>query len=199
MDLGLLGVLIHVLGDAANNIGVIIAAAVIWKADYSGRYYADPAVSIAIAFMIFFSSIPLVKKTGEILMESAPTGVNPYDVRHDIEQVKGVVSIHELHIWRLNQRKSIATAHIIVADQLLSNFMGLAQTINECFHAYDVHSVTLQPELTLDAFDDSDQVSSRSDAHSYHAVTGLRRRAAVNPTCRIGCETAVCQDRVCCS
>ena len=49
-----MGVLIHVLGDAANNVGVIIAAAVIWKADYPGRFYADPAVSMAIAFMIFF-------------------------------------------------------------------------------------------------------------------------------------------------
>lgn len=54
-----MGVLIHVLGDAANNVGVIIAAAVIWKTNYPGRFYADPAVSMAIAFMIFFSSIPL--------------------------------------------------------------------------------------------------------------------------------------------
>jgi hypothetical protein len=41
----MMGVLIHVLGDAANNLGVIIAALVIWKATYDGRHYADPAVS----------------------------------------------------------------------------------------------------------------------------------------------------------
>lgn len=54
-----MGVLIHVAGDAANNVGVIIAGAVIWKISSPDRYYADPAVSMAIAFMIFFSSIPL--------------------------------------------------------------------------------------------------------------------------------------------
>lgn len=54
-----MGVLLHVAGDAANNIGVIIAGAIIWKTSYHGRYYADPAVSMAIAFMIFFSSMPI--------------------------------------------------------------------------------------------------------------------------------------------
>lgn len=54
-----MGVLLHVAGDAANNIGVVIAGAIIWKTSSSGRYYADPAVSMAIAFMIFFSSIPI--------------------------------------------------------------------------------------------------------------------------------------------
>jgi zinc transporter 1 len=55
----MMGVLIHVLGDAMNNIGVIIAALVIWKADYEGKYYADPAVSMAISFVILLSSLPL--------------------------------------------------------------------------------------------------------------------------------------------
>lgn len=55
----MMGVLIHVLGDCANNIGVVIAAAVIWFASYGGRFYADPAVSMGIAIMIFISSIPL--------------------------------------------------------------------------------------------------------------------------------------------
>ena len=54
-----MGVFIHVMGDCANNLGVIIAGLVIWLADYHGRYYADPAVSMAIAVMIFFSSLPL--------------------------------------------------------------------------------------------------------------------------------------------
>ena len=58
-DLGMLGVLIHVIGDAINNIGVIISALVIWLAHYDGRYYADPAVSTGIAIMIMISSIPL--------------------------------------------------------------------------------------------------------------------------------------------
>lgn len=58
-DAGLMGVLLHVIGDAVNNIGVIIAAAIMWKVRSPKRFYADPAISMAISFMIFFSSWPL--------------------------------------------------------------------------------------------------------------------------------------------
>ena len=58
-DLGMLGVLLHVIGDAINNVGVIISALVIWLAHYDGKYYADPGVSMGIAVMILISSIPL--------------------------------------------------------------------------------------------------------------------------------------------
>jgi len=58
-DLGVMGVLIHVIGDAINNVGVIIAALVIWLAKYDGRFYADPGVSVGIALLILASAIPL--------------------------------------------------------------------------------------------------------------------------------------------
>lgn len=87
-DLGMLGVLIHVIGDAINNIGVIIAAVIIWQTRSEARFYADPAASMFIALMIFISSIPLTKNSGAILLESAPRGVEIDDVKHDLEQVR---------------------------------------------------------------------------------------------------------------
>ncbi|CAG7926302.1 unnamed protein product [Penicillium olsonii] len=92
-DLGMLGVLIHVIGDAANNVGVIISALVIWLTSYSGRYYADPAVSMAISFVILTTSIPLVKNSGKILLESAPSGIDLGDVKHDLETVRSTCLI----------------------------------------------------------------------------------------------------------
>lgn len=60
-DLGMMGVLVHLVGDAINNVGVIIAAAVIWQAKYEGRFYVDPGVSMGIAIMILLSALPLGK------------------------------------------------------------------------------------------------------------------------------------------
>ena len=93
------------IGDAINNVGVIVSALVIWFAHYPGRYYADPGVSMGIAFMILASSIPLgrcdrlllgyasdntfaVKNSGSILLESVPVGANLDDIRHDLELVR---------------------------------------------------------------------------------------------------------------
>ena len=87
-DLGMLGVLTHVIGDAINNIGVIIAAVIIWQTSSEARFYADPAASMFIALMILLTALPLVKNSGNILLQSAPRGVDLDDVKHDIEKVR---------------------------------------------------------------------------------------------------------------
>ncbi|KAJ6262875.1 Zinc/cadmium resistance protein [Drechslerella dactyloides] len=174
-DLGMMGVLLHVLGDAINNVGVIVVALAIWKAQGNAKYYADPAVSMFIAIMIFISALPLVKKTGIILLDTVPNGVNPQDVRYDLEQVPGVISVHELHIRRMNQRKTIASAHVVVSSRVLENFVELAKVLNQCFHAYGIHSATLQPEL-------ADEGSEGGESQSITSTQGLRRRQPSNRT-----------------
>jgi zinc transporter 1 len=149
LDYGMAGVLLHLAGDAFNNIGVIIAGLIILKVKSEKRYYADPAVSMAIALMILLSSLPLVKRTGHILLQSPPIGIDVKDIQHDLESIPGITSVHELHVWRLNQQKSLATAHVVIDDPSLEKFAEQVKTMNECFHAYGVHSATIQPELNL--------------------------------------------------
>lgn len=81
------GVFIHVVGDAINNIGVIASALIIWKAHGEARYYADPAIGVFISIMIFLTAWPLTKNSGRILLQVAPSEIDPGDVKHDIEMV----------------------------------------------------------------------------------------------------------------
>lgn len=84
----MLGAMLHVVGDALNNLAVIIAALVIWFTASPTRFYADPAVSMAISIMILLSALPLIKQSGEILLQSAPRGVDLADIKHDMEKVR---------------------------------------------------------------------------------------------------------------
>lgn len=197
-DLGVMGVLLHIIGDAVNNIGVIIAAAVIWKTSYAARFYADPAVSMGIAAMIIISSLPLMKRSGSILMQSTPSGVNPDDVKHDLETLPGVLAIHDLHIWLLNQEKAVASVHVTVSNgtvKSIHDFMQLADTINECFHAYGIHSATLQPEI-VSVEDVQGPVSAGEKTDN--ADERIHKRAVLASTCRVGCRTTVCEGSTCC-
>lgn len=54
-------VLIHVLGDACNNIGVAAAAIAMWQAKSEKRFYADPAISMAIGLVLIGMAISLGK------------------------------------------------------------------------------------------------------------------------------------------
>lgn len=193
-----MGVLLHIMGDAANNIGVIIAAAVIWKTSYAARFYADPAASMGIAAMIMLSSLPLMKRSGSILMQSTPSGVDPDDVKHDLETLPGVLAIHDLHIWLLNQEKAVASAHVMINNETvksIDDFMRLANTVNECFHAYGIHSATLQPEMvSIGAAQGSLSAGKNID----NADENLHKRVVMGPTCRVGCRTTICEGSTCC-
>ncbi|KAJ6119010.1 metal ion resistance protein/transporter (Zrc1) [Penicillium samsonianum] len=187
-DLALMGVFIHIMGDCANNVGVIISGLVIWLANYSGRYYADPAVGMAIAIMIFASSLPLVKRSGLILLQSAPQGVEHDDVKHDLEQIPGIAAVHELHIWRLNQKKSLASTHLVLdetSDE--TDFNKLAKTVNECFHAYGIHSVTLQPET----------IPGRKGNEVVGVANHRDGRVSLATNCQLICGK-LCEDLSCC-
>jgi zinc transporter 1 len=106
------------------------------------------------------------------------------DIKHDMEKVPGILSVHELHVWRLNQYKALASAHVTVTDPSLEVFQQQAKTIAECLHAYGVHSVTLQPELAREdlpwAYCDPEK-SGRSDM----------------TVCQINCGSS-CEELTCC-
>lgn len=57
--LNMRAVLIHVAGDAMGSIGVIISGLIIWLTHSKHRFYADPALSIAITILIMCSAVPL--------------------------------------------------------------------------------------------------------------------------------------------
>ncbi|CBY02394.1 hypothetical protein IAQ61_006982 [Plenodomus lingam] len=193
MDLGILAVLTHVLSDALNNIAVIISAVIIWRLKSPARFYADPAVSTVIALMILLSAVPLTRRAGTILLQSAPLGVRIEDVKHDLESIPGVRSVHELHVWRLDQKKAIATAHVVVEDADVRSFMDKAKVFAQCLHAYGIHSATLQPELAGGR--------ERDGGEGKEGLGGSSAASTARPSvdkCGVPCGV-LCEELKCCS
>jgi zinc transporter 1 len=54
-------ILLHVLGDALGNVGVIATGLIIWQTTWSFKYYFDPVISLIITMIIFSSAMPLGK------------------------------------------------------------------------------------------------------------------------------------------
>ncbi|KAL8688616.1 MAG: hypothetical protein Q9224_004840, partial [Gallowayella concinna] len=145
-DLNMTGVLLHVISDAINNLGIIIAALIILLCHSPARFYADPSISLAISFIICLSAFPLVAKSGSILLQAAPPGVDLEKVRRELETIAGVVKVHELHIWRLSQWKNVATAHVLTTEKG-EGWERVAEEARKYLCEKGVHSVTLEPEM----------------------------------------------------
>ena len=50
---------LHVLGDALGNVGVIASGLIIWLTTWQYKYYSDPVISLVITIIIFSSALPL--------------------------------------------------------------------------------------------------------------------------------------------
>ncbi|KAI0008153.1 cation efflux protein [Xylariaceae sp. FL0662B] len=153
-DMGMNAMILHVLGDALGNIGVIVTALIIWLTDWPGRYYADPAVSLFITLIILRSAIPLTKATSQVLLQATPDHIDLQDIKEDVQALPGVISCHHVHIWQLSDTKVVASMHIQIAfpitDEGGEKYMKLAKQARKCLHAYGIHSATIQPEFCLD-------------------------------------------------
>ncbi|KAH3903114.1 cation diffusion facilitator family transporter SCDLUD_000726 [Saccharomycodes ludwigii] len=145
-SLNMHGVFLHVLGDALGNVGVILTALLIWKTDYSWRFYSDPFVSLVITAIIFSSAIPLSRKASRILLQATPSTISADAVVKDILNIPGVRSVHDFHIWNLTESFFIASLHVEI-DSTPEHFSEIAKLIRNIFHRYGIHSATVQPEF----------------------------------------------------
>lgn len=75
-----------------------------------------------------------------------PNHVSLEAVRESIKVIKGVVSVHELHVWQLSETTTVASVHVLIKPE--ADYMEVANEIREAMHAQGIHSVTIQPEFT---------------------------------------------------
>ncbi|HEY3553152.1 MAG TPA: cation diffusion facilitator family transporter, partial [Solirubrobacterales bacterium] len=112
-DINLEGVLRHSAADALGSLGVVIAGA--WVLG-GGSPVIDPIVGLLIAALVLASSWRLIKEPFDVLMESAPAGVDVEGVGRAICKEEGVRSVHDLHVWTVTAGFGAIAAHVVVAE-----------------------------------------------------------------------------------
>jgi cobalt-zinc-cadmium efflux system protein len=112
-DLNLEGVLRHSAADALGSLGVVVAGAFVLL---GGSAIVDPIVGLLIAALVLASSWRLIKEPFDVLMESAPAGVDVEAVGQAICREEGVRSVHDLHVWTVTAGFGALSAHVVVAE-----------------------------------------------------------------------------------
>jgi cobalt-zinc-cadmium efflux system protein len=112
-DINIRSVFIHMLGDTLSTAAVIVGGLVILL---TGRTWIDPALSLAIAALILWSSIAIVRETLNILLEGTPRGISLVEIRTTLAAIEGVEDVHDLHVWSLGSNTHALASHVIIAD-----------------------------------------------------------------------------------
>ena len=134
--------LIHVLGDLLGSFAALLAGAVIY---FTGWFPIDPILSIVIGVLIIISSFRLLRESLRVLMEGVPTNINFESVSETLSNTKGVLHIHDLHIWTLSSGSVALSAHVAIHE--ISDWENILKKLKHSIeHHHHIHHITLQPE-----------------------------------------------------
>lgn len=123
-DLNIRSAFWHMLGDAWVSLGVVISGGAILL---TGWTIFDPLVSILVVGAIAYGAWPLFKESLDVLLESTPPTISASHVAATVESIPGVKNVHDLHIWAVEPRLVMLTAHVMIDEAAAS--LDLLQVI----------------------------------------------------------------------
>jgi cobalt-zinc-cadmium efflux system protein len=126
-DLNIRAAWIHMLGDAASCVGIIVGAVVI---RYTGWLAVDPLLSILIGVMMALSAGGVLRDSLNILFEGLPKGLTLADVVTSLSGLPGVIDVHDLHIWSLGSDARALSCHVLIEDMPPSASDSILREIN---------------------------------------------------------------------
>jgi len=143
-DLNIRAAWIHMLGDAASCVAIIVGAVVIRS---TGWLAIDPILSILIGVLMAASAWGVLRDSLNILLEGLPKGLRLADVTRDLNSVAGVIDVHDLHIWNLGSEARALSCHVLIEDMPPSASDSILRQINGllCDH-FEIHHTTIQFE-----------------------------------------------------
>ena len=141
-DLNRRSAFIHMLGDAAVSVGVLLSGTLIM---FTGWSRIDPIVSLLVVVAILVSTWGLLRDSLHLSLDGVPASVNSSAVMSYLADQRGVTDVHDLHIWALSTTTVALTAHLVVPDRGAEEALldSITPDLKRRFH---IHHATLQIE-----------------------------------------------------
>jgi cobalt-zinc-cadmium efflux system protein len=144
-SLNLKGAYLEVWSDLIGSIGVIVGGIIIYFTDWA---WVDTIVAVGIGLWVLPRTWILLKESLNLLLEGVPLGIDIEEVEKEILSQKGVVNLHDLHLWGITSGKNSLTAHILMDGTVDSTELinSIQTTLSDKFA---ISHTTLQCETSL--------------------------------------------------
>jgi cobalt-zinc-cadmium efflux system protein len=148
-SLNVRGAFLHVLTDVAAFGAAAVAGGLILTTGWD-RF--DPIASIAVAALMLWSSVQLLRESTLIFLERAPRDADPEAIGRALVSEQDVVEVHDLHVWTVTSGFPALSAHVLVTpgadchaarrrlERILSERFGLTHTTLQVEHAEPAHT-----------------------------------------------------------
>jgi cobalt-zinc-cadmium efflux system protein len=144
-NLNLRSAYIHILSDAFSSVGVIIAGILILWYEV---YIIDTILTLIIAGYILWHSYYMLRQTINILMESTPADIQIPNVQQAMTEVNGVLDIHHLHVWRIDEKNILLESHVVIDEENMGQMESIKSALKNLLSTdFDIHHSTLEFEF----------------------------------------------------
>jgi len=141
-DINIRGAYLHMAADAAVSAAVVFAGLVIL---WTGQRWVDPIMSLAVAVVILWGSIGLLKESVWMSLAGVPSSIDVDLVEAELAELDGVETVHDLHVWPLSTTETALTAHLVAPD--VASTDALLQEARRMLHdRFRIEHCTLQIE-----------------------------------------------------
>ncbi|WP_425648243.1 cation diffusion facilitator family transporter [Acidithiobacillus ferruginosus] len=141
-DLNIRAAFLHMAGDAAVSLGVVLAGIGMLYTDW---FWLDPAVSLLISAVIVIATWGLLRDSLNLTLHGVPEGIETQAVRAYLAALPDVAAVHDLHIWAMSTTETALTVHLVMPNghpgDALLNRIG-----NELQRRFRIDHPTLQVE-----------------------------------------------------
>ena len=139
----------HVVGDSIQSCTIITAGILIYF--YPNWSIADPICTFCFTAIVLFTAYQTLNGCIGILMEGAPLDFDLDKLGNELLEIKGVIEVHDLHVWSLSVGKISLSCHLISSAPQIS----LKKARDMIKKKYNITHTTIQVELDTEQLDDT--------------------------------------------
>jgi cobalt-zinc-cadmium efflux system protein len=141
-DLNIRGAYLHMAADAAVSAAVVFAGLlIVW----TGQLWVDPVMSLAVAGVILWGSVGLLRESVGMSLMGVPSGIYLDEVEAELGRLDGVETVHDLHVWPLSTTETALTAHLVAPD--VTSTDALLEAARRMLHdRFAIEHCTIQVE-----------------------------------------------------
>lgn len=147
-NLNIRAAIMHVTFDLLGSLAAVVSGVVIWLTNW---VLIDPILTFMTAILILVASWRLVRESVEVLMESAPTHLDPQVIEKALLEIPGVEALHDLHIWTVSDSQSPAMSVHLISKEAETTLSQAHEILKK---NYSILHTTIQVEHP-DQFDSS--------------------------------------------
>ena len=134
---------LHNVTDALASVGVILAGTFILLFNW---LWTDAAVTLLISGYVLYHGFKEIPKVIHLLMEGTPEGIKIDVVISAMEEIEGVVNVHHVHVWQLDEHRNALEAHVLIAS--VANIEDVKTALKGLLNNFAITHSTLEFEYS---------------------------------------------------